>query len=51
MSVNSIIDPATGKIYDDLIGEGGGINLNKGQIITATALQEVAFPTPQVLLP
>ena len=45
MSVNSIIDPATNKIYDDLIGQGGGINLNKGQIITATAIQEVAFPT------
>jgi hypothetical protein len=45
MSVSSIIDPTTGKIYDDLIGQGGGINLDKGQIITATALTEVAFPT------
>ncbi len=44
MSVSSIIDPTTGKIYDDLIGQGGGINLAKGQIITATAIQEVAFP-------
>jgi hypothetical protein len=45
MSVSSIIDPATGKIYDDLIGQGGGINLDKGQIITALANQtEVAFP-------
>jgi len=45
MSVASIIDPTTGKIYDGLIGQGGGINLNQGQIITATALTEVAFPT------
>lgn len=45
MSVASIIDPTTGKIYDDLIGQGGGINLNQGQIITATTLTEVAFPT------
>lgn len=44
MSVSSIIDPTTGKIYDDLIGQGGGIPLAKGQIITATATQEVAFP-------
>jgi hypothetical protein len=44
MSVSSIIDPTTGKIYDDLIGQGGGINLDKGQIITATAQNEVAFP-------
>ena len=45
MSVNSIINPATGKIYDDLIGQGGGINLMKGQIITAIANQtEVPFP-------
>ena len=46
MSVSSIIDPTTGKIYDDLIGQGGGINLEKGQIITALANQtEVPFPT------
>lgn len=44
MSVGSIINQATGKIYDDLIPQGGGINLEKGQIITATATQEVAFP-------
>ena len=44
MSVSSIIDQTTGKIYDDLIPQGGGINLAKGQIITATATQEVAFP-------
>lgn len=45
MSVSSIIDQTTGKIYDDLIPQGGGINLAKGQIITATATEEVAFPT------
>jgi len=44
MSVSSIIDQTTGKIYDDLIPQGGGINLAKGQIITATATQEIAFP-------
>jgi len=45
MSVSSIIDPLTGKIYDELIGQGGGINLAKGQIITAIAGgTEVAFP-------
>jgi hypothetical protein len=45
MSVSNIIDPATGKIYDELIGQGGGVNLQKGQIITALANQtEVAFP-------
>jgi hypothetical protein len=45
MSVSSIINKATGKIYDNLIPQGGGINLQKGQIITATATEEVAFPT------
>ena len=46
MSVNSIIDPATNKIYDDLIGQGGGVALQQGQIITAEAGgTEVAFPT------
>jgi hypothetical protein len=44
MSVSSIIDKTTGKIYDNLIPQGGGINLQKGQIITATNTQEVAFP-------
>jgi len=44
MSISSIIDKTTGKIYDNLIPQGGGINLAKGQIITATATQEVAFP-------
>jgi len=46
MSFNTIIDPATNKIFDALIPEGGGINLDKGQLITALANQtEVAFPT------
>lgn len=45
MSVSSIIDPLTGKIFDNLIGQGGGVSLVKGQIITANgANQEVAFP-------
>jgi len=45
MSFNTIIDPATHKIFDALIPEGGGINLDKGQLITALANQtEVAFP-------
>lgn len=45
MSVSSIIDKATGKIYDDLIPQGGGVSLAKGQIITAIAGgTEVAFP-------
>ena len=45
MSVSSIIDPTTGKIYDDLIGQGGGVALQKGQIITAEAGgTEVPFP-------
>lgn len=37
MSVSSIIDSTTGKIYTDLIPEGGGVKLQKGQLITATA--------------
>lgn len=46
MSVSGIINSATGKIYDELIPEGGGINLKKGQLITALAdTTEVAFPT------
>jgi len=44
MSISNIINKATGKIYDDLIPQGGGINLDKGQIITATTQNEVAFP-------
>lgn len=46
MSVSSIIDPITGKIFDNLIGQGGGVSLTKGQLITANAQdKEVAFPT------
>jgi len=46
MSVASIIDQATGKIYDDLIPQGGGVPLTKGQLISADALgNEVAVPT------
>jgi hypothetical protein len=45
MSVSSIIDQATGKIFDDLIPQGGGIPLTKGQLISADgAGQEVAVP-------
>jgi len=45
MSVGSIINQATGKIYDDLVPQGGGIPLAKGQIITALAGgEETAFP-------
>ena len=46
MSVSSIINPATGQIYDDLIPQGGGIPLTKGQLISANgAGKEVAVPT------
>jgi hypothetical protein len=45
MSFNTIIDPATQKIFDALIPEGGGVPLQKGQLITAVAGgTEVAFP-------
>jgi hypothetical protein len=45
MSFNTIIDPITHKIFDALIPEGGGVPLQKGQIITAIAGgTEVAFP-------
>ena len=45
MSVASIIDQATGKIYDDLIPQGGGIPLTKGQLISANAAgTEVPVP-------
>jgi len=37
MSVNSIINPTTGKIYDDLVPQGGGVPLQKGGLITADA--------------
>jgi len=45
MSVSSIIDNLTGKIYDNLIPQGGSIPLQKGQLITADAAgTETAFP-------
>jgi hypothetical protein len=37
MSVSSIIDSTTGKIYNDLIPQGGGVPLQKGGLITADA--------------
>lgn len=37
MSVGSIINPATGRIYDDLVPQGGGVPLAKGGLITADA--------------
>jgi len=46
MSVSSIIDQSTGKIYDDLIPQGGGVPLTKGQLISADQNgKEVAVPT------
>ena len=46
MSISSLIDTATGQIYDNLIPQGGGIPLAKGQLISADALgKEVAVPT------
>ena len=46
MSVSSIIDQSTGKIYDDLIPQGGGVPLTKGQLISADGNgKEVAVPT------
>nr|WPF46426.1 MAG: hypothetical protein [Lake Baikal virophage 1] len=47
MSVSSIINSATGKIYDDLIPQGGGVALTKGQLISANSQNppvEVAVP-------
>lgn len=47
MSVSSIIDSATGKIYDNLIPQGGGVALTKGQLISANDQNppvEVAVP-------
>jgi len=46
MSYSHLIDPATGKIADQFIGQGGGVQLNKGELITALANQtEVALAT------
>lgn len=45
MSVYGIIDDTTGKIFDSLIPQGGGIALTKGQLISANAASvEVAVP-------
>jgi len=44
MSVSSIIDSSTGKIYDNLIPQGGGVALLKGQLITSDGTTEQAFP-------
>ena len=40
MSVSGIINPATGKIYDELAPQGGGVPLQKGGLITANAAGE-----------
>lgn len=40
MAANSLIDPATNKFYPDLVPEGGGVNLQKGYLITANAQNE-----------
>lgn len=46
MSISNIINKATGQIYDELIPQGGGVPLTKGQLISANALgKEVAVPT------
>lgn len=37
MSVSGIINPTTGKIYDELSPQGGGVPLAKGGLITADA--------------
>nr|WPF46830.1 MAG: hypothetical protein [Lake Baikal virophage 13] len=45
MSVYGIINDTTGKIFDSLIPQGGGVNLTKGQLISANNLNvEVAVP-------
>ena len=45
MSWSALVDKTTGKFYDSLIPQGGGVSLQKGQIITALAGgTEVAFP-------
>ena len=45
MSISNIINKATGKIFDDLIPQGGGIPLTKGQLISADGLgNELAVP-------
>jgi hypothetical protein len=47
MSISSLIDSGTGKIYDNLIPQGGGVALTKGQLISANDQNppvEVAVP-------
>jgi hypothetical protein len=45
MSWSSLVDPATKKFYPSLVPEGGGVNLQKGQLITANAQNvETALP-------
>lgn len=45
MSVSSIFNSTTGKIYDELIPQGGGVPLTKGQLLSALADgTEVAVP-------
>jgi hypothetical protein len=46
MSASNLINSATGKIYDQYIPQGGGVNLSRGQLISAVADgTEVAVPT------
>ena len=45
MSWSALVDPATKKFYPSLVPEGGGVNLQKGQLITANAQNvETALP-------
>lgn len=45
MSVSSIFNSTTGKIYEELIPQGGGVPLTKGQLLSALADgTEVAVP-------
>jgi len=45
MSVSSIFNSTTGKIYEELIPQGGGVPLGKGQLLSALANgTEVAVP-------
>jgi hypothetical protein len=51
MSASNLINSATGKIYDQYIPQGGGVNLTRGQLISAVAdgtEVAVSFPRPQV---
>ena len=45
MSWSSLVDPATKQFYPSLVPEGGGVNLQKGYLITADAQnKETALP-------